>query len=140
MAWPEVHDQILKEHRALGAMLDAIGGLLERFEDGDPVSVEPLRDHARALYLRFEAHLSFEDRELLPVLRSRRGPSEAEALVREHVEQRELLDFLVSRLVLPGRPAMLLARELRQFGELLREDMAEEEQLLSGYGTSSGSK
>jgi hypothetical protein len=111
-------------------MLDAVGSLLERFEDGDTGSVEPLRDHARDLYLRFEAHLSFEDQALLPVLRRRRGAAEADALVREHVEQRELLDFLLNRLVLPGRPATLLARELRQFAALLREDMAEEERLL----------
>jgi hypothetical protein len=137
MAWRDVHERILAEHVVLRGMLASLEALVDRFEDGDAVGVETLRDEARALYLRFEAHLSFEDRALLPELSRARGTSAGEALVREHAEQRELLDYLLRRLALPGRPALLLVRELRQFGALLREDMAEEERHLAEAAGSS---
>lgn len=135
----EIHGRILSEHRALRALVSDIDGLVEHFEGGDPSSVERLRDGARDLYLRFEAHLSFEDVALLPALHRTRGAAEAEALVREHAEQRELLDFLLRRLALPGRPETLLARELQQFGALLREDMQEEERRLASGAAADGS-
>jgi hypothetical protein len=64
-----------------------------------------------------------------------RGAAAAEALRREHAGQRELLDFLLRRLVLPDRPATLLARELVQFGLLLHEDIVEEERLMAAVAT-----
>ena len=131
MAWREVHERILGEHGVLRTMIDDLERCVERFEAGAADGAQPLRDGARSLYQRFEAHLSFEDGALLPALRRLRGAAEADALVREHAEQRELLDFLLRRLALPGRPATLLARELRQFGLLLRDDMAGEERMLA---------
>jgi hypothetical protein len=134
-AWQEVHERILGEHRVLRAMTAEVQRLVERFERGDPASAEPLRGAARDLYLRFEAHLSLEDAVLVPALRRLRGAAAAEALRREHAGQRELLDFLLRRLVLPDRPATLLARELVQFGLLLHEDIVEEERLMAAVAT-----
>ena len=131
MAWREVDERILgEEHRGAAHDDDDLERCVERFEAGAADGAQPLHDE-RVSTERFEAHLSSEDGAPLLALRRLRGAEEADALVREHAEQRELLDFLVRRLALPGRPATLLARELRQIGLLLRDDMAGEERMLA---------
>jgi hypothetical protein len=47
--------------------------------------------------------------------------------VRDHREQRELLDFLNTRLHGDPQPAALLARDVTHLIALLRDDMREEE-------------
>ena len=57
----------------------------------------------------------------------RAGSASASQLAAEH---RELLGYLLGRIGHPGRPELPLARELRQFAALLREDTREEEDTL----------
>jgi hypothetical protein len=140
MAWREVHDQILEEHRVLGAMLDAIGGLLDRFEQGDPDSVDPLRDQARALYLRFEAHLSFEDRAPLPVLRDGRLNTGADTLVREHVDGAGCSTSSSTSVALPGRPAMLAGARAAAVRTPAARGSRAEERLPAGQAAGASSR
>jgi hypothetical protein len=130
MSFREVRLQILEEHRALRETLVVVEGLCARLEGGDLEAAAVLRDCGRTLYHRFAAHLVLEDHVLLPAIRDIAGEESAEQLVAEHREQRELLGYLLGRLAHPGRPALLLAQELRQFAALLEEDMRHEEETL----------
>lgn len=130
MSFREVRLQILEEHRALRETLAVVEGLCGRLEGGDLEAASLLRDFSRTLYHRFAAHLVLEDHVLLPAIRDIAGDESAEQLQVEHREQRELLGYLLGRLAHPGRPALLLARELQQFAALLQEDMRHEEETL----------
>jgi hypothetical protein len=55
------------------------------------------------------------------------GAIAADRLEREHIEQRELLRFLMQRLDAADRPTSLLVCEIAQFSEYIRTDMAHEE-------------
>ena len=127
----EVRSRILSEHVELRAMLDEIDGLVGRFES-EPELAAPLREKGLALYARLAAHLDLEDEILAPALRQgdASGPRRAERLSHEHHEQRELLKYLVGRLAENARPTLLMVRELRNFAQLLREDMKHEESTL----------
>ena len=76
------------------------------------------------------AHLDFEDRYLVPTIRDvdAWGEERANRLAQEHVEQRELFQYILGRLRDTNRPSILLGRELLAFVEVLLEDMQQEEQ------------
>lgn len=121
-------ERILREHAELRDHLDEIDALLGECER-DAAAVVRLRELGLALYRRLSEHIDLEDRMLVPALRARGadGPQRAVDLQRAHAEQRELLTFLVERLEMQSRPAVLTVRELRSFADYLREDMAQEE-------------
>jgi hemerythrin-like domain-containing protein len=128
----EIRRKILDDHAHLRAMLDALQPVAERFERGDPTDGAKLRAEALAVYEFLAEHLRHEERTLEPALRARgaSGIRLADRLAHEHHEQRELLSYLLSRLRDDLRPSLLLARELRNFAEYLRLDMAHEESTL----------
>jgi hemerythrin-like domain-containing protein len=130
MSFHEIRDEILAEHRQLGAAMKEVEVLCERLEAGDAATAERLISSGRALYERFAAHLAREDRILLPSLEQVGGCESSRRLLAEHREQRELLSYLLGRISQTDRPALLASRELRQFGALLREDMDREERTL----------
>ena len=111
-------------------MLTEIEDLAERFERGDAVVAHSLRQTGLALHGRLCAHLDLEDEILAPALQEldARGELRADRLAREHHEQRELLQYLLERLKEETRPTLLVARELRNFAQLLRSDMEHEEE------------
>jgi iron-sulfur cluster repair protein YtfE (RIC family) len=128
----EIRRRILADHAKLRAMLDALVPLAQRFERGEDVDAKWLREEALALYETFAAHLLHEESTLEPALRARGEDGErlAERLAHEHREQRELLGYLTSRLRESPHPTLLVAREVRNFAEYLRSDMAHEESTL----------
>jgi hemerythrin-like domain-containing protein len=130
----EVRERILQEHAELRGMLDEVHSLAERFEGGDAQVSQTLRERGLRLYERFAAHLDLEDRLLAPALRKAGGPGpeRAERLAREHREQRELLDYLMERLLKHPAPTLLVARELHHFVSYVRLDMDYEEETLLG--------
>lgn len=130
MSFHEVRREILEDHRELGEVLASVEDLCARLEGGEAGALPVLRDRGRALLERFAAHLALEDRILLPALRSAARNEAADELMAEHREQRELLQFLLGRLDLAQRPALLLVRELQQFATFLREEMRQEDDLL----------
>ncbi len=113
-------------------MLDEIETLAERFEVADLEVGGRLRDRGRLLYERLTEHIDHEDAVLAPALRARgpSGRSSAERLAHEHCEQRELLKYLLGRLGEQRNPTLLIARELANFAEFVRLDMAQEEETM----------
>jgi hemerythrin-like domain-containing protein len=128
----EIRRRILAEHRNLRAMLDVVEPLTQRFERGEDAEAKELREETLSLYETFAAHLLHEEATLEPALRAQGKDGErlADRLAHEHHEQRELLSYLVSRLKANRRPTLLMAREVRNFAEYLRNDMAHEESTL----------
>ena len=128
----EIRRRILAEHRKLRAMLDALEPLAQRFERGEDADARWLCEETLALYETFAAHLLHEERTLEPALRARGAEGErlADRLAHEHREQRELLTYLTSRLQDSPHPTLLVAREVQNFAEYLRNDMAHEESTL----------
>lgn len=129
-----VRRRVLDQHAELRRRLDEIEELSGRFETEGEAVGEALRAQGLDLYARFEEHLRFEDRFLAPALREAHaeGAEAAHRLALEHEEQQELLVYLLDRLKHQKQPTGLVVRELRNFAEYLRHDMAHEESKLLG--------
>jgi hemerythrin-like domain-containing protein len=125
----EVRERIFEDHERLRERLAEIEDLNERFEKGEAEVGSELRERGATLYEVFATHLTLEDAQLIPALRTipTTGGDLARRLEREHREQRELLHFLVGRLQQEDRPTSLIARELQGFCSYLKLDMAHEE-------------
>jgi len=132
MSFREIRQEVVEDHRVLAQGLDVIEDLCARIEAGEDKAAAALRERGRGLYERFAAHLVLEDRVLVPYLQATAGSESARQLTAEHREQRELLGYLLGRLAQSGRPAVLVARELREFAALLRAEMQSEEEALLG--------
>ena len=127
----QVRDRVLAEHTRLRELLDELVAQIERFESGSPEVGAELRSMGMAFFEVFAAHIGLEDSVLVPVLRELEdGERRAERLAREHLEQRELREYLMGRLRNHDRPSTLIARELRSFVEYVRQDMQHEEETI----------
>ena len=128
----ELRDRILTDHLALRGILDHVASLADDLAAGDRKLAGPLRVAAEELLDRLERHMHWEDRYLAPALLSADawGEERARQLDRDHREQRELLAHTLERIRDHGQPATVLARGLRDFVQLLRDDMDEEEATL----------
>jgi WS/DGAT/MGAT family acyltransferase len=130
----ELREAILAQHAVLSELLDAVETAAARVQGGDGSVLELLRERARELHDRMSEHLEFEDRCLVPTVRAVEawGPERARQIDEEHVDQRELLAFVLGRLEDRGSPVQLLAEQLRSFVGAVRDDMHyEEEAVLS---------
>jgi hypothetical protein len=125
----ELRQYILADHLALRGILDHVAGLADELAAGDRQLAGPLRVAAEELLDRLERHMRWEDSHLAPALRDADawGEERARRLDRDHREQRELLAHTLDRIRDHGRPAVVLARGLRDLVQLLRDDMHEEE-------------
>lgn len=128
----QVREEILKQHRGLRERLDEIERLSAVYREGDERTGRELRDCGLALYEVFASHLQFEDARLKPALEASgsEGAQRARRLEHEHRDQRELLQFLSERMRRSPVPSHLVARELANFVEYLRSDMAHEEEAM----------
>lgn len=128
----ETRSRIFEEHSRLRGMLDALELTIERFETGGREVGQELREQGVELFEVFAAHIQLEDAALVPALSSlgESGKTRAERLAHEHVEQRELIEFLLERLADDRRPSLVVARELRSFVQYVRQDMAHEDEML----------
>lgn len=129
----EICRRIREEHALLREQIAEIHALSEAFVADAAEVGKKLRERGLALLERLEQHLELEDTILAPALRAgdvASGTHRAERLAHEHHEQRELLRYLIGRLGMDSRPTVLVARELRSFAQLLREDMNHEEENL----------
>lgn len=131
-----VRNEIVAQHDELRKLAREVEDLASRCAqnpEAGPDLGKQLHDSALGLYSKFSSHLDREQELLEPALRSggAEGQRRASRLVREHDEQRELLDYLVGRLR-QHPPTVLIARELQHFIEFLRGEMrGEEESLLT---------
>jgi len=125
----EVRRRVLEDHERIRQLLDEVEGLTRRFESGEQDAGPALVEKGLLLHETFCRHLDLEDDILARALREADawGEERAARLAREHREQRELLSYLMSRLRDESRPTVLVARELKNFAELMREDMEQEE-------------
>jgi hypothetical protein len=124
-----VRGEVLDQHKVLRQLLH---GALEATTRGLPegaLELAALADTARELRRRFHAHLTFEERALLPVIARDElwGPERASSLREEHVRQRSELDTLVEGIE-SGWDLPRLALALRSLVVDLVRDMDEEEQ------------
>jgi hemerythrin-like domain-containing protein len=125
MAASEIRRRILEEHSELRVIVAAVQDLAARVAEGDRHAVGALRLRGLELHERLCRHLELEDELMVPAIRDagRVGARRAERLGREHVEQRALLAYILERLNDLTRPSVVLGRELRNFAELLCDDM-----------------
>jgi hemerythrin-like domain-containing protein len=128
----EVRTRILSEHAQLRELLDELVGHIERFQYGSHEIGAELRARGIAFFEVFASHISLEDATLVPALRElgQEGNHLAERLAHEHQEQRELIRYLLARLEHDDRPSLVVAQELRNFSEYVRQDMAHEEETI----------
>lgn len=131
----EIRARILEDHEEIRGILDELGRLNRRFAHEADVGDE-IRALGVGLLQVFVAHLSLEDSLLLPLLEAAPGDGSqlAERLDREHGEQRALLHFIFERLEHQRQPTTVMARELDQFAEYVRTDMAHEEETILRVG------
>ena len=126
----EVRQAILTQHEELRGLLRSLEELARRAAESDDSCVPALREVGVYAHGKLVEHLDFEDRYLVPAIRAADGWGEERGnlLAREHVEQRELFQYVLDRLRDTNRASVLLGRELLAFVEVLLADMEHEEQ------------
>jgi len=128
-----VRDDILGQHADLRMRLDELAEEVGLRRAGDAGSEERLRALGRDLCARFNAHLEFEDEELVPVLAvlDSWGPERIRELHVAHARQRRKLESLWTRLDCEPDPDEV-ERALADLAADITTDMeSEEEGLLS---------
>jgi hypothetical protein len=128
-----VRDDILEQHADLRARLDELAEEVGLWRQREPGSGDRLRALGRDLCARFNAHLEYEDEELVPVLSALDswGPERVRDLRVAHTRQRRKLATLWTRLDYEPDPDEL-ERALADLAEDMSADMeSEEEGLLS---------
>lgn len=128
----EVRKRILDDHTALRGQLASLESVAGEVLEGDRRLLGALRLEAETLLEHLQQHMHWEDLYLAPALRTADswGQERARKLDDDHREQRELLDHMLRSLRDGTRPAPVLARSLRDFVQLLLDDMEWEEQTL----------
>jgi hypothetical protein len=129
-----VRDEVLQQHADLRARLEELAEELGRSRSTGQQDDERLRALGRDLCARFQAHMLFEERELLPVLAALDswGPERVRDIHVAHARQRRKLAALWEQLDLdPARTDVDLAlADLAD--DALRDMVAEEEGCLGG--------
>ena len=126
----EVRQRILDDHRLIKMMVSEVRDLALRIQAGDEYLSGRLRERARNFYERFCRHIDLEDVILVGALRDAGGEERAEELRNEHREQREVLTYLLERLLDPTQPQILMVVDLLNFTAWLRDDMRHEEEMI----------
>jgi iron-sulfur cluster repair protein YtfE (RIC family) len=122
---------ILAQHQQIRSLLERARAVAEAAFDGGAEGRRVAADVVGELRSTMDAHLTYEERVLLPLLRSDLplGPQRAEALLAEHRHQREMLSTVHNEARHnPGLP--LLATKLAFLASWLLADMEEEERSL----------
>ena len=128
----DVRTRVQRDHAALRTTLDQLELLAREVLDGAPGLRERLRDLGETLLESLERHMAWEDEHLAPVLREADawGKEREELLRRDHVEQRQVLRYVLEKIRDAERPVALVARNLLDFSMMLRNEMTQEEQTL----------
>ncbi len=130
MQHSEVRQAILAQHEELRGLLRSLDELARSAAQSDDACVPALREIGIYVHDKLVEHPNFEDRYLVPAIRDIDGWGEERSnlLAREHVEQRDLLQYILDRLRNTDRASILLGRELLAFVDVLLADMQQEEQ------------
>ena len=127
----EVRERTLRDHEGLRIALDRLERCCREAARGDSLPAGQLREAAHALMIDVDRHMRWEERHLEPALREADawGNERADRMRSDHREQRETLGHVLTNLRDSSRPPAL-APMLLDLITLLRDDMAEEEDLL----------
>jgi hemerythrin-like domain-containing protein len=130
----EIHRKVCADHDAIRGMLFRLEELARQVLRGERHLVGVLRNEAEALLTELLAHIQWEDEHLRPTFldADSAGAARAERLDHEHREQRELLRYALDRLEDQTRPPLVIARNLIDLVQLVRDDMDDEEKHLLG--------
>lgn len=125
----QVRSQILGDHERLRGLLVPLERRGRRVLEGEEGELPLLRADAEAFLVRLREHMGWEDRYLRPALigADARGQERARRLDDDHREQRELLEFVLRVVGDRTRPPVVIARNVLDLIELIRNDMVEEE-------------
>jgi iron-sulfur cluster repair protein YtfE (RIC family) len=128
----EIRERVVREHRDLRARVERVDGLSRAALAGTAGSMEDLRSEARGLIRTLDAHMRWEDEELLPALASADewGPERLRRMQSDHREQRELLRYASGVLDDETRAPELIARTTLDLVRLLQDDMEDEEEVM----------
>ena len=137
----EVRARFLEDHVVIRDMLISLESLARQVLEEQHSRWTPLREEAELLLVHLQEHMRWEDVHLSAALMAgdRDAQQRAQVLKEEHVEQRELLGHAVERMRDPERPDTLVAENVIDLIELLRDDIRdEEENLLDALMTAPG--
>ena len=128
----EVKQRILNDHQLIKIMVSEVRNLALRIQAGEEYLSGRLRERGQDLYERFCRHIDLEDVILVGALRDADagGEQRAEELRNEHREQREVLTYLLERLLDPTQPQILMVVDLLNFTAWLLDDMRHEEEMI----------
>lgn len=128
----EIRERVLQDHRELRAQVARVEGLSRAALAGTAKSMEDLRAEVRGLIRTLDAHMRWEDEELLPALAraDEWGPERVRRMQSDHSEQRELLRYATDVLDDATRAPELIARTTLDLARLLQDDMEDEEEVM----------
>ena len=135
LAPSQVRAIILAEHVHLRSLMEQAESAAMRVLGGGGFTEREVRNvHEQAEHLRAAVieHLRLENRRLADALRKTDGfgPSRADALVAEHVEQKRMIDEIMRSLDEAGQPPSAIATAVQRLVADLRADMESEEEAL----------
>lgn len=130
----QVRESVLSDHRKLREMLDGLEQACRASSSDASSQAGSLRTDAKVFLATLSSHMSWEDRYLAPVLREADawGEERCAQLADDHEEQRNLLEYALRQLHDETRPQPVVAANLLDLIELLRDDMQQEEHALLG--------
>jgi hypothetical protein len=123
--------RVLEEHQTILRLLDDLARASRFARDGRQDALAQLRDAIWRLYVAFQDHLQFEERDLAPFLRSA-GDDLARKMILEHNEERRELLTLVEDCESDALATEALAAQADGLVARFRSDMLHEEGTLSG--------
>jgi hypothetical protein len=121
--------EVLAQHSVLRTLLQRVLAATTAGLRRQGLDLGDLAQSAHELHRHFRAHLTFEERSLLPILATDEvwGPERAQDLLEEHARQRGQLDTILEG-VETGWDLERLALALRSLTVDLLQDMQEEEE------------
>lgn len=130
----DLRARVLHEHAELRCLMGDVDLAAGAVLSGVHGAAAHLQSHVARLGTALLDHLAFEERHLVPAVRSR-SPARADAVLREHGRQRDVLHEL--RVMRGDHDARALAGRLPALvGELLLDMACEERDLLDALGAS----
>ena len=128
----EVRRHVLADHVTIRGMLLGVESVAKKVIDEEHHLVGALRLEGEGLLAFLREHMRWEDRYLAPALREADswGSARAEQLESDHREQRQLLQHSLETIEDQSRPPALIARNMLDLVQLLREDIEHEESAL----------
>jgi len=127
-----IESQAVADHLAILGLAKRVEKVAGEIARGEKRLLGALRTEAEALRDALKEHNAWENRTLLPHLRAQGmlGTRRAAYLEQDHLTQIEIVSRAVDGLETQSVPAETLAREMLELVSQLREDLADEEEMV----------